>query len=65
MNALMGVHPQVGAQTIIYLASSPQVEGLTGKYFNRGKEVRSSDASYDREAAARFWQISAEMTGLS
>jgi NAD(P)-dependent dehydrogenase (short-subunit alcohol dehydrogenase family) len=65
MNALMGVHPQVGAQTIIYLASSPKVEGASGKYFNRGIVVRSSNASYDREAAARLWQISAEVTGLA
>jgi NAD(P)-dependent dehydrogenase (short-subunit alcohol dehydrogenase family) len=65
MNALMGVQPQVGAQAIIYLASSPQVDGASGKYFSKGKEVRSSDASYDREAGARLWQISAEMTGLA
>ncbi|MEA4909568.1 MAG: SDR family oxidoreductase [Anaerolineaceae bacterium] len=52
-----------GAGTVIYLASSPAVEGVSGKYFVHQRAVRSSDASYDREAAARLWQVSLEMTG--
>jgi len=54
-----------GAQTIIYLACSPGIEGVTGKYFEERKERRSSEASYDRDAAARLWQVSADMTGLT
>lgn len=57
--------PDKGAETSIYLASSPEVEGVTGKYFEKCKEVRSAAQSYDEEAAKRLWQISAEMTGLS
>jgi len=53
-----------GAQTSIYLASSPEVEGVTGKYFVDCKPVPSSAASYDEAAAHRLWQISAEMVGL-
>lgn len=53
-----------GAQTSIYLASSPEVEGVTGKYFVDCKPVPSSAASYDEAAARRLWQISAEMVGL-
>lgn len=53
-----------GARTSIYLASSPEVEGVTGKYFVRCRPRRSSKASYDREAAARLWDVSAAMTGL-
>lgn len=53
-----------GAQTSVYLASSPEVSGVTGRYFVRCKEERSSRASYDRESAVRLWRVSAKMTGL-
>jgi NAD(P)-dependent dehydrogenase (short-subunit alcohol dehydrogenase family) len=54
-----------GAQTIIYLATSPEVEGVSGKYFVQQKPVRSSPISYDRTAAGRLWRLSEELTGLS
>lgn len=57
--------PEQGAQTSIYLASSPDVAGVTGKYFSDCKPVRSNQESYNNEVAARLWQISAEMTGLA
>ena len=47
-----------GAQTTIYLASAPEVEGVTGKYFVKCKEERSSPASYDEAAARRLWELS-------
>ena len=50
-----------GAQTSIYLASSPEVEGVSGKYFEDSKAVPSSPASYNRAAAERLWQVSLEM----
>lgn len=53
-----------GAETPIYLASSSEVEGTSGKYFIDKKPVRSSPASYDEEAARRLWEISEEMTGM-
>jgi NAD(P)-dependent dehydrogenase (short-subunit alcohol dehydrogenase family) len=53
-----------GAETVIYLASSPDVEGVSGKYFYKCNEVESSPASHDEAAAKRLWQLSAEMTGL-
>lgn len=53
------------AQSSIYLASSPNVEGLTGKYVNfRKKIVRSSPASYDAATAEKVWNASAALTGL-
>jgi len=67
-NRLMSVamlRPEQGAQTSIYLATSPEVEGVSGKYFVNQKAVRSSKASYDRSAADRLWQVSEEMCGLS
>ncbi len=57
--------PEEGAQTSIYLATSGEVEGETGKYFVDSKPVCSSRASYDREAAKRLWRLSEELTGLS
>ncbi|MBI3988380.1 MAG: SDR family oxidoreductase [candidate division NC10 bacterium] len=56
--------PEQGAQTIIYLATSPEVEGLTGRYFVKNQAVPSSKESYDSTAAQRLWQVSAELTGL-
>jgi NAD(P)-dependent dehydrogenase (short-subunit alcohol dehydrogenase family) len=56
--------PEEGAQTSIYLASSPEVEGVSGKYFVDKEPVPSSPASYDRNAAQRLWAISEDMTGL-
>ena len=61
---LAAISPQEGAQTIIYLASSPVVKGVTGQYFIKQQVVRSSQVSYDGAAAERLWQISAEMTRL-
>ena len=47
--------PAQGAATPIYLASSPEVEGITGRYFVNRKRKTSSDAAYDTTAAARLW----------
>jgi NAD(P)-dependent dehydrogenase (short-subunit alcohol dehydrogenase family) len=55
--------PEQGAETSIYLASSPEVEGVSAKYFVDKREVPSSPESYDREAAAQLWQVSEELTG--
>ena len=57
--------PEEGADTQIWLAQSSEVEGITGKYFVRRRDTRSSDASYDQAAARRLWEMSAEMTGLA
>jgi retinol dehydrogenase 14 len=56
--------PEQGAKTIVYLASSPEVAGTTGKYFFRQRAQRSSPASYDEAVARRLWEVSEEMTGL-
>ncbi len=53
-----------GAETNIYLASSPEVEGITGKYFTNKKVVKSSKESYDASLSKRLWQVSAELTKL-
>jgi hypothetical protein len=58
------VSPRKGAETIVFLASSPAVEGISGKYFFRNREVPSSRISYDEDAAKRLWELSLHMTGL-
>lgn len=56
--------PLKGAETAIYLASSSEVEGITGKYFYKKKQVPSSKLSYDIDLARRLWDLSEEMVGL-
>lgn len=58
------ISPERGAQTSIYLATSPEVKDITGKYFVECKPVQSSPASYDEATARRLWEVSAQMTGL-
>ena len=53
--------PAQGASTPIYLASSPQAQGITGRYFVNRKPKTSSKASYDTAAAARLWQVSTDL----
>jgi len=57
--------PEQGAVTSIELASSPTVEGVTGTYFANGRPKGSNRASYDQTAAARLWQVSADLVGLT
>ena len=57
--------PEKGAQTMIYLASSPEIANVTGKYFINNKSVLSSKASYNKNDAALLWRMSVELTGLS
>ena len=61
---LIALKPNQGAETSVYLASSPEVEGVSGKYFDKKKAVRSSEVSYDRATAERLWQVSEELTGV-
>lgn len=58
------ITPVEGAATSIYLASSPEVEGISGKYFDRKQPVKSSPASYDAAAARKLWEISLQLTHL-
>jgi NAD(P)-dependent dehydrogenase (short-subunit alcohol dehydrogenase family) len=62
---LIGSSPEKGAKTLIYLAASPEVEGVNGKYFVKEKPVESSQISYDQSLAGRLWKQSAELAGLA
>jgi NAD(P)-dependent dehydrogenase (short-subunit alcohol dehydrogenase family) len=50
-----------GARTSVYLASSPEVDGISGKYFFNEAMIDSSEVSYDTDAAKRLWDISLEL----
>jgi len=56
--------PEKGAETSIYLASSQEVEGITGKYFAKKQQKQSSEESYNEDYAERLWELSTEMTQL-
>lgn len=53
-----------GAETLIYLATSPEVAGVTGKYFKKKKEGKSGKETYNTALAKRLWRFSAAQTGL-
>jgi len=57
--------PAQGAATSIHLASAPDLEQVTGRYFANSKPRRSSKRSYDQAAAGRLWQVSADLVGLT
>jgi retinol dehydrogenase 12 len=64
MARLLFTSPTKGAETSIYLASASEVEGLSGKYFAKKRQARSSPESYDVTSAQRLWQISEQLTQL-
>lgn len=55
--------PEKGARTSIFLASSPEVEKVSGKYFAREKETQAPEESYDEASAKRLWEKCEELTG--
>ena len=57
--------PARGAATSIHLASAPELDGVTGRFFARRRPRRSSGRSYDETTAARLWRVSAEGVGLT
>jgi NAD(P)-dependent dehydrogenase (short-subunit alcohol dehydrogenase family) len=60
-----GATPEEGAKTSVYLASSPDVENVSGLFFENRRPTRSSPQSYDRELQERFWQISMALAKLA
>jgi hypothetical protein len=56
--------PATGAETSVYLASSPEVADVSGGYFVKCKPAQPSTLARDAEAAARLWALSEELAGL-
>src|SRR5438552_9469732 len=57
--------PAQGAETSIYLASSPDVEGVTGQFFANRKPKTANKLAYDTDTTTRLWQVSADLVGLT
>ena len=58
------ITPEEGAQTSIYLATSTEVEDISGKFFVMKEPVKSDGSTYDEQAQNQLWKISEELTGL-
>ena len=56
--------PEQGAQTSIYLSASPDVEGVSGKYFVDSAPRASNPASYDLDTARKLWEVTKELVGV-
>src|SRR6267378_1961716 len=59
------ISPDSSAKRILYVATSPSLEGVTGKYFTKMHETRSSPESYDDDSARRLWLVSEALAKLS
>ena len=57
--------PEQGADTIVYLATSPEVDGVTGKYFIKRKPRTPSVHARDEAAAKRLWDVSEKIVAAS
>jgi NAD(P)-dependent dehydrogenase (short-subunit alcohol dehydrogenase family) len=62
--SLLSVSAQEGAETPLYLASSPDVEGVTGKYYIKGVPRRSVPISYDESLEKQLWEESVKLVHL-
>jgi retinol dehydrogenase-12 len=62
--SMIAITPDQGARTTIYLAGSPEVEGVSGQYFVKERAVTPSPGARDEEAARRLWEVSERLTGL-
>lgn len=56
--------PKEGAETPVYLATSSEVEGVTGKYFRYSREMGTNAISYDRDVQRRLWEESERLSGF-
>jgi NAD(P)-dependent dehydrogenase (short-subunit alcohol dehydrogenase family) len=52
-----------GAEAVVRLAVSPEVEGITGRYFDGTREARANRQAYDPQARERLWTLSEQLCG--
>ena len=62
--SVFAISPERGADTLVWLATAPEVEGRSGGYYSKRKASKTSRAGQDDAAARRLWALSAEMTGV-
>jgi NAD(P)-dependent dehydrogenase (short-subunit alcohol dehydrogenase family) len=53
--------PRQGADTAVYLATSPEVDGVSGQYFAKRKAKKSHESSYDQATTSRLWEVSTDL----
>ena len=63
--SLFAISPERGAQTSIFLASSPDAAGHSGEYFYRCQPIQPARQATDLAAAGRLWELTAQMTGVN
>lgn len=56
--------PEQGANTQLWLATAPELDGVTGKYYDSRQETRTIPVSHDENLARKLWDYSAELVGL-
>jgi NAD(P)-dependent dehydrogenase (short-subunit alcohol dehydrogenase family) len=61
---LFAISPEEGAETIVYLASSPEVADVTGRYFFKCRAIAPAPQAEDDHAAGRLWRESAKLAGI-
>jgi NAD(P)-dependent dehydrogenase (short-subunit alcohol dehydrogenase family) len=62
---LLAISPEQGAETIVYLASSPKIAATTGRYFYKRRQIAPSREAQDSRIALSLWERSAAMAGLN
>ncbi|NOX85103.1 MAG: SDR family oxidoreductase [Chlorobi bacterium] len=60
-----GAPVEEGARNEVYVATSPELKGVSGRYFVNRRESRSAAVAYDTKVQDRLWEISLKLTGLS
>ena len=63
--AVAGISEERGAATSVYLASSPEAEGVTGRYFYNSKESKVNPIADDESVAKKLWEFSEELTAIA
>ncbi len=64
LSHVFSLTPEQGARTSVHVASAPELEGVTGKYFARSKLARPARNALDKQAALRLWEISEQLTDV-
>jgi NAD(P)-dependent dehydrogenase (short-subunit alcohol dehydrogenase family) len=62
---LVAIGVQKGARTSVHLATAPEIEGVSGKYYVKCQDATSSAASHDRDAQEKLWRLSEELAEYS
>jgi len=62
---LISSPPQKATESILQLATAPDLEKTTGKFFHRAKEIQTPAYAYDQDALQRLWKMSEMLTDLA